>query len=177
MSCLAHTFSPGKLIGHLLQLWGKRRPGWVPDKTPCFRTGIKNRILLYFLAAALWRAFTILPTNLDSFTSWILLADSNFNAPTGHMRTQAGSRPASTLSIHRLHFCIFSSWSYLGTPKGHAKAQLWHPMHSSRLTMIAPVRSSLVIAPVGQPITQGLSSQCTQAAERYWMLASGNSPP
>jgi hypothetical protein len=86
------------------------------SSSPTAGTSFLNRLrkdsiifLLYFLVAALWTAFTILPTNLDSFTSWTLLADSNFNAPMGHMRAQAGSRPASTLSIHRLHFCIFSS--------------------------------------------------------------------
>jgi len=86
------------------------------SSSPTAGTSSLNRLrkdsiifLLYFLVAALWTAFTILPTNLNSFTSWTLLADSNFNAPMGHMRAQAGSRPASTLSIHRLHFCIFSS--------------------------------------------------------------------
>src|SRR4030042_603415 len=56
------------------------------SSSPTAGTSSLNRLrkdsiifLLYFLVAALWTAFTILPTNLNSFTSWTLLADSNFN--------------------------------------------------------------------------------------------------
>ena len=65
----------------------------------------------YLWAAVLWAAFTMLLAYLASFSPKTLLVGSNLSAPVGHTRTQAGWSPASTLSTHSLHFCIFSSES------------------------------------------------------------------
>ena len=52
-----------------------------------------------------------------------------------------------------------------GTPNGQAMEQLWQPMHSSASTLTAWVPASRAMAPVGQAMRQGASSQCMQARE------------
>ena len=87
-------------------------------------------------------------------------------APKEHARTQAGSSPFFTRSLHPSHFTIFPSEArYRGAPKGHAMAQLLHPMQLVLSYTVNPVSGSLYRHPTGQAGMQGASTQCMQAAE------------
>lgn len=79
----------------------------------------------------------------------------------------AGTLPCFTLSRQRLHFCIFPSAPYCGTPNGQALEQERQPIHFSESTRTIPLSRRLVIAPEGHTASQAGLPQCIQ--ERDWL--------
>ncbi len=95
----------------------------------------------------------------------------------GHTATQAGSSPFSTRWMQKVHLSAYPSGWMKRALYGHEATHALHPMHASASTSTTEPVLCTWLAPVGQQLTQGGSSQWLQRSLRISSWRFGHAPP